>query len=59
MAAYMLKSKEVAEMLGVTTATLLRWRNEGTAPRHVRLPSGIVRFRIEDVEKWLKRNEGR
>lgn len=59
MATYMLKSKEVAEMLGITTATLLRWRNEGIAPRHVRLPSGIVRFRIEDVEKWLKRNEGR
>lgn len=57
MATYMLKSKEVAAMLGITTATLLRWRNEGTAPRHVRLPSGIVRFRIEDVERFIKAGE--
>ena len=57
MATCMLKSKEVAAMLGITTATLLRWRNEGTAPRHVRLPSGIVRFRIEDVERFIKAGE--
>ncbi|MGP5342943.1 helix-turn-helix transcriptional regulator [Corynebacterium casei] len=55
----MLKQREVAEMLGVTNETLLRWRNEGIAPPHIKLPSGLVRFRIEDVEKWLKKSEGK
>lgn len=59
MAKSMLKQREVAEMLGVTNETLLRWRNEGIAPPHIKLPSGLVRFRIEDVEKWLKKSEGK
>lgn len=59
MANSMLKQRDVAEMLGVTNETLIRWRNLGQAPPHIKLPSGLIRYRIEDVERWIKKNEGR
>lgn len=57
MAKSMLKQREVAEMLGVTNETLIRWRSLGQAPPFCKLPSGLIRYRIEDVEKWLKKSE--
>lgn len=51
MAKSMLKQRDVAEMLGVTNETLIRWRNLGQAPPFIKLPSGLIRYRIEDVER--------
>lgn len=59
MAKSMLKQRDVAEMLGVTNETLIRWRNLGQAPPFIKLPSGLIRYRIEDVERWIKKNEGK
>ena len=50
----MLKPRELAEMLNVTTATLLRWRNEGKAPRCIKLISGIICYPMPEVEKFIK-----
>lgn len=48
----LLTMTEVAEMLGVPIATLRWWRNQGTAPRAIKL-NGHVRFREGDVHAWL------
>ena len=43
---------EVAEVLGVPTATLYQWRHRGTGPRGIRV-GRHVRYRAADVEEWL------
>jgi len=50
----MLKPRELAEMLNVTTATSLRLRNEGKTPRCVKLISGIICYPMPEVEKFIK-----
>ena len=46
--------RELADLLGVHTQTLYRWRANGTGPRWVRLPGGRqVRYRIDAVDEWL------
>lgn len=53
----LLKIKEVADMLGVHTATLRRWDAEGRL-KAVRIGSrrgvGDRRYRLEDVQKLMK-----
>lgn len=44
---------ETAKAIRVSYRTLFRYIEDGTAPRHYRLPNGHVRFRREDVEAWL------
>ena len=44
--------KEVARRLGVSTASVYRWAEEGSLP-HVRLSSNILRFRAEDVSAFV------
>ena len=44
------KVREAAEILGVHESTLRRWSDEGRLPA-VRLPSGVRRFRTEDVDQ--------
>lgn len=44
-----MKVREVARMLGVHENTVRRWEGRGLL-RAVRLPSGVRRFRQEDVE---------
>jgi putative resolvase len=45
----LMKVREVARTLGVHENTVRRWEERGLL-RAVRLPSGIRRFRPEDVE---------
>lgn len=44
----MLRTAEAAAFLGVSDETLRRWAAEGKI-RHVKLPSGQVRFRQVDL----------
>ena len=46
----LLQVRVAARMLGVHENTLRRWQDAGLI-RAVRLPSGVRRFRREDVEK--------
>ncbi len=48
----LLTARTVADMLGVTSATVLRWTCNGDLPA-VRLPSGQIRYRQDDLEDWL------
>ncbi|HEY5360470.1 MAG TPA: helix-turn-helix domain-containing protein [Streptosporangiaceae bacterium] len=45
---------EVIAELRVPRSTFYRWRQAGTAPRSVKLPSGAVRIRRTALEEWLR-----
>lgn len=51
-AAELMTSREVAELLGIASATLCRWRARGDGPRWTKTGSW-VRYRRVDVEAWL------
>jgi excisionase family DNA binding protein len=47
-----LTTTDAAAMLGVSDETVRRWVEAGRL-RHIRLPSGQIRFRREDIEAIL------
>jgi excisionase family DNA binding protein len=49
----LLTAREVAELVGVHTETVLRWVRRGELAA-IRLPGGAIRLREEDVEAWLE-----
>lgn len=52
----LLTARDVAELLGVTAETVLRWTRNGELPA-VRLPGtarGRLRYRPDDVEAWIE-----
>ena len=48
----LLTTREVAELLGVSSESVLRWVRRGDLPA-IRLPGGAIRFRPDDIEAWL------
>jgi excisionase family DNA binding protein len=48
----LLTAREVAEWLGVSTETTLRWVRRRKLPA-VRMPGGAIRFRGADIEEWV------
>ena len=53
----LVSKKQVANMLGVHEATLDRWRREGRFPIGLVLSPQCVRWRLPDVEAWLRKRE--
>jgi predicted DNA-binding transcriptional regulator AlpA len=58
-----LNTADTATLLGVDKSTLYRWRegrSDKAGPPFYRLPSGSIRYRREDVRRWLAlyREEG-
>jgi excisionase family DNA binding protein len=49
----LLTARQVAELIGVSTETVLRWTRRGDLPA-IRLPGGALRFREPDLESWLE-----
>jgi len=49
----LLTTRVVARRLGVHTETVLKWMRAGDLPAF-KLPSGAIRFREEDLERWLQ-----
>lgn len=47
--------KDLAEVLGVTTAALYKWIKEGTMPAPYRLggPKGALRWDAATINNWL------
>ena len=43
----------VAERLCVSRRTVQGWRAKGQGPPYVRFPSGVVRYRVRDIEEWI------
>lgn len=54
----LLSSRDLAGYLGVSEATVSRWRTFNRGPRFLDL-SGIARYRRADVEDWLAEKESR
>lgn len=48
----LLTIKDLSELLQVSPKTIYQWTHTGFIP-HYKLPKG-VRFRMADIEKWLK-----
>mgnify|MGYP003110288474 CR=1 FL=1 len=49
-----LKATEVAQMLGVSRWTIWRWRKEGLLPPAFIMGRTMVRWREEDIKKWIE-----
>ncbi len=54
----LLRPDELASFLGIPVATIYRWRSRGDGPRGIRV-GRHVRYRIEDVERWLDEQRDR
>jgi len=48
-----LTARAVADMLDVSTETVLRWTRRGELPA-IRLPDGAIRFRQDEIDGWLE-----
>lgn len=49
----LLTARAVAELLDVSAETVLRWTRRGELPA-VRLPSGAIRYRPDELDAWLE-----
>jgi excisionase family DNA binding protein len=49
----LLTEKEVAKQIGVSLASLRRWRLERRGPRFIKV-GALVRYRPEDLEQWME-----
>jgi excisionase family DNA binding protein len=49
----LLTTNDVATYLQLSPKTLRNWRSSGKGPPFLRFGCGLVRYRLEDVEKWL------
>ncbi len=49
---------EVSKILGIKQRTLQQWRATGRGPSFVRLPPRIVRYRISEIDSWIKAHQG-
>jgi excisionase family DNA binding protein len=50
----LLTTREVAELLRVSTETALRWHRTGKLPGGRRLGSNVLRFDRGEIEAWLE-----
>ena len=48
----LLTAREVAELIGVSAETILRWTRRGELPA-IRLPGGAIRYREAELDDWL------
>jgi predicted DNA-binding transcriptional regulator AlpA len=48
----LLKEAQIGEILGISAATLRRWRLLQRGPKYIKI-GGAVRYRPEDVTAWL------
>ncbi len=53
MTGQLLTARQVADMIGVSTETVLRWTRRGTLPA-IRLPGGAIRYREDELDQWLR-----
>jgi excisionase family DNA binding protein len=49
----LLTAPKVAELLGVSAETVRTWAKDGQI-RFITLPSGVIRFRREDIDAILE-----
>jgi excisionase family DNA binding protein len=52
MTGQLLTARQVADVLGVSSETVLRWTRRGDLPA-IRLPGGALRYREAELDEWL------
>ena len=52
-AAPLLDQAQAAALLGVRPRCLESWRARGQGPAYVRLSARLVRYRVEDLDRWV------
>lgn len=50
-----LQTPEAAKYIGVSPATLKKWRAEGLGPNYAKHGS-LVLYRLEDLDRWLRKH---
>lgn len=50
----LLSDAEVANQLGVSLATVRKWRAVKRGPDFIKLPSGSIRYRPKDLAAWIE-----
>jgi predicted DNA-binding transcriptional regulator AlpA len=56
----LLTTEQLADYLAIEAHTVYVWRTSGKGPKWLKLNPGkqsVVRYRLEDVESWLKECE--
>jgi excisionase family DNA binding protein len=48
----LLTARDVADLLGVSPETVLRWTRRGDLPA-IKLPGGAIRYREHELDAWL------
>ena len=50
--------RRASQLLALSPDTLRRYRRAGTGPAYVRVggPNGPIRYRIADLDEWLKQS---
>ena len=54
----MVRRAEAAKMLGISERTLIRWQKSGKGPECIYYSPTMVRYRIADIEQWLRDGAG-
>lgn len=54
-----LTEEQLAKRLGLTWGTVKGWRHRGRGPDYYRVGPRAIRYRVEDVERWLKEQQGK
>jgi excisionase family DNA binding protein len=47
--------KEFCEMMGITRKTAHKWRKDKTIG-FIRTPTGLIRYRLTDIQEYERRN---
>ena len=50
----LLTESEAAKYLSLTNRALQAWRCQGRGPRFVKISARAVRYRLEDLERWVE-----
>jgi excisionase family DNA binding protein len=49
----LLTARQLADLLGVSVETVLRWTRRGDLPA-IRLPGGALRYRGAELDAWIE-----
>jgi excisionase family DNA binding protein len=49
----LLTPQQAARYLNVALRTLQSWRQRGIGPPSIKLPSGVRRYRKDDLDRWI------
>ena len=52
----LISEKEAATLLNMNPKTLYRWRRNGGAPKYVKLPTGSILYRRNDLQRFINDN---